>query len=74
MVNSTSALLSWPEAKDSTYSCKYILEADMSIIINDPTIEVLVIKAFFKIKPSVDRNLGRNAKKKICERGLWIIL
>lgn len=48
MVNSTSALLSWPEAKDSTYSWKCILEADMSIIIKDPTIGVLVIKAFTK--------------------------
>lgn len=36
MVNSTSALLSWSEAKDSTYIWKYILEADMPIIINDP--------------------------------------
>lgn len=45
MVNFIPALSSWSEVKDSAYICKCILEADGSVLIDDPAMGVSVIKA-----------------------------
>jgi hypothetical protein len=48
MVNPTPVLLSRPEAKGSAYIWKCVLKADMCVLINDPAIGVLAIKAISK--------------------------